>query len=406
MAKTGFWLNGARGKFAGAVLQKNAYGSTTMREKVNPKNPQTQKQMYQRAIMATVMAAYAAGKEIFNHSFEGITPGAKSQALFMSENAKLLRAQMIEDINDVYVTVPGISTPVPNAYVISKGSMPETSFNELRLIYDSEQPITVKDLAAANGLVKDDLYTIVGVVQDGNTLYKVDGHDEYSAQLRGGSFFFIRLKVKDTESIEVAAKLNQLFEVDAYSLPAGKQPKSLDIAISNAYDIEDFAALTDAGMYGVIRSREDSGLRSSSSMYLYITSSSDCGLNAKWLKEAWLPGSKTSLGDPSKILNGAESNPINAFSIRSAYAMIGGNEVTLDLMQPLRTISNTPTRIAIQGSNVNLANITLKIDSAEPVQPTYNDRNTVATFVTSGSHTNYQLMTNGNNWIKLEVEGE
>ena len=40
-----------------------------------PKNPRTNKQLYQRAIMATVMRAYSAGRAIFDHSFEGVKFG-------------------------------------------------------------------------------------------------------------------------------------------------------------------------------------------------------------------------------------------------------------------------------------------------------------------------------------------
>ena len=49
MAKSGFWLRGARGKFAGSVLQKAAGGATVVRENVSPSNPKTALQTTQRA---------------------------------------------------------------------------------------------------------------------------------------------------------------------------------------------------------------------------------------------------------------------------------------------------------------------------------------------------------------------
>ena len=49
MAKSGVWLRGARGKFAGSVLQKAAGGATVVRENVSPSNPKTALQTTQRA---------------------------------------------------------------------------------------------------------------------------------------------------------------------------------------------------------------------------------------------------------------------------------------------------------------------------------------------------------------------
>lgn len=48
MAQSGFWLRGAKGKYAGAVLQKAAGGRTIMRENVTPANPRTEQQVTQR----------------------------------------------------------------------------------------------------------------------------------------------------------------------------------------------------------------------------------------------------------------------------------------------------------------------------------------------------------------------
>ena len=100
MAKAGFWLRGARGKLAGASAQKGQNG-TILREIVKPRNPKTDKQIYQRAIMATVMKAYSAGKEIFDHAFQGVEKGQKSQQYFIARNATLLRSLIAQDINAI-----------------------------------------------------------------------------------------------------------------------------------------------------------------------------------------------------------------------------------------------------------------------------------------------------------------
>lgn len=84
------------------------------------KNPRSSMQMKQRAIMATALRGYSALKEICDHSFEGITYGQKSMNYFVSENARMIRA-----------AAPNVNlslskgNSVSNAYIISKGSLPE-----------------------------------------------------------------------------------------------------------------------------------------------------------------------------------------------------------------------------------------------------------------------------------------
>lgn len=61
MAKAGFWLRGAKGKFAGAVMQGSGVG-TIQRENVTPSNPQTENQVAQRAkfkLMSQIAAVLA-----------------------------------------------------------------------------------------------------------------------------------------------------------------------------------------------------------------------------------------------------------------------------------------------------------------------------------------------------------
>lgn len=131
MAKAGFWLRGARGKLAGASMGKGAGGSTIIREIVTPKNPQTEAQMIQRIIMNTIMQAYSTCKEITDHSFEGVSPGAETMAVFMRRNLNALRGQVSAEIaagqtlGDIYAFTPlGQRYFVPNELIISEGSLP------------------------------------------------------------------------------------------------------------------------------------------------------------------------------------------------------------------------------------------------------------------------------------------
>ena len=82
------------------------------------KNPRSAAQMKQRAIMATALRGYSALKEICDHSFEGITYGQKSMNYFVAENARMIRSSAPNVNLSSYKEIS-----VPNAYIISKGSL-------------------------------------------------------------------------------------------------------------------------------------------------------------------------------------------------------------------------------------------------------------------------------------------
>lgn len=86
------------------------------------KNPRSSMQMSQRAVMTTALKAYSSMKDICNHSFEGVPYGQKTMNTFISENINMLRKD-----------APGINLSewkgkaIPNAYLISRGSLPSVS---------------------------------------------------------------------------------------------------------------------------------------------------------------------------------------------------------------------------------------------------------------------------------------
>lgn len=95
MAKLLGWLKGASGKLDGkSIYQQN--GDTVIRQIVKPKNPQTEAQMTQRAIMRTVNQAYKYLKELCDHSFEGKTYGQQCMSRFMQVNSIHLRDRAAE----------------------------------------------------------------------------------------------------------------------------------------------------------------------------------------------------------------------------------------------------------------------------------------------------------------------
>lgn len=189
MAKSGFWLRGARGKLAGAVLAKGADGQTIMREKVTPKNPQTNGQMAQRMIFATVVSAYSKMKAITDHSFEGVQYGAKTQQAFMKENLAIMRNRASEDEGNFLI--PNIGVLMANPYLVSKGSL--TSVRGINIdgtvvlpeTLDGANEVTVATFCSTLGINKGDQITIVAITDEGgNPVGTYAGRDYRNYQFR------------------------------------------------------------------------------------------------------------------------------------------------------------------------------------------------------------------------------
>lgn len=143
MAKVGLWLRGARGKYAGGVLQKGENG-TVVRENTTPANPQAKRQMYQRVAFATATKAMNFLLPVVGQSFEGANSKKVNKRKFIAKNATWLRLlyQQSEDIGD-YMETMGYAiqkdqkTLVPNPYIISSGSLPGSSFFKMEKEYNN-----------------------------------------------------------------------------------------------------------------------------------------------------------------------------------------------------------------------------------------------------------------------------
>ena len=133
MAKVGLWLRGARGKYAGGVLQKGENG-TTLRENVTPKNPQSVEQMAQRIAFGTVTNAAAKMIDIIGLSFEGISDPKMARREFIKVNNAKLRKLVdqylqssLPDGQYIALKAKNVGQICPNPYIMSRGSlaMPE-----------------------------------------------------------------------------------------------------------------------------------------------------------------------------------------------------------------------------------------------------------------------------------------
>lgn len=278
-----------------------------------PNNPRSNRQLYQRAIMATILQAYSAGKAIFDHSFEGYSVPEGSMNRFESLNLRRLRSAIAADLSgDVNATPgrvvpPGAMTPVPFAYRISEGSYP----NRL-LTFDDTTPAdlgfkfpepdaadTTPALYLSNhGFVAGDIYTIVAFGNDPDNTIGVypDGN------LYGCFFGWCRLQVRADAPSTGALTLNNLFTVtSSHGVDGDEMFVGSVIGLDELFNNSEIVS----GSIGAIRSRYDSGIRSTSDMIM--VGSSDFGIATADLLEAWRAGTQQ-VGDPELILEGA-ANP-------------------------------------------------------------------------------------------------
>lgn len=316
----------------------------------NPRNPRTNPQLYGRAIMATVMRAYSAGREIFDHSFEGVSVGAASQNRFLSLNNRVLREYLAADINNNQTANKSINTfvgpkvqsPVPSRYVISEGSLDAGLFGAYyagggsgRIDFSGLTAPTQGQTAAAyfsnlvtqGTIAADDLYTICVFYCDPTTvpLFEIRERTEPSTKQYATSFVFLRLRPNMAlqEATELAGSslvvignsgTSQgagVFYVDSYGGTgdaAGFAGQLNGVEFEDSIDIGLFGSGL-SGSIGCIHSKVNTTLRSSSEMVPSGWSVSDdtpFGITAPVILDAWKQGA-AQVGTSDLILEGGNA---------------------------------------------------------------------------------------------------
>lgn len=317
MAKGNMLQGMARGKVGDVVFSRlNGEQVSRVRNR-HPLNPRTNKQLVQRAIMATVMQMYSAGKVIFDHSFQGKSVGAECQREFMSLNAKALREAIANDLNQSITTsaakgrvvAPGQQSPVPFDYIVSRGNYDQTLFS-VRMYGDSTPAptayipeatdgATLAQYATAHNILPGDIYTFiaVGASRDVTEVSSKLGDLASTPKTRFG---FIRLIVKDDvlESTKTDWSWSDIFEQEE----SNGATLDLDSKIAGSkVDTDEVTGNSDltAGALGVIRSRRDQDLRSNTT----LASGTRFGIIAPFITEVWAQGT-TAIGNSELILEG------------------------------------------------------------------------------------------------------
>lgn len=316
----------------------------------NPRNPKTNPQLYGRAIMATVMRAYSAGREIFDHSFEGVAVGAASQNRFLSLNNRVLREYLAADINNNQTANKSINTfvgpkvqsPVPGRYVISEGSLDAGLFGAYyagggsgRIDYSGLTAPTEGATAAAyfsslvsqGKIAADDLYTICIFYCDPTSvpLFEIREREEPATKQFATSFVYVRLRpnVALQEATELAANNLPLigetgtgasagiFYIDSYG---GTGDAAAVVASLNGLIRGDEIGLplgsdNAVGSIGVIHSKVNTTLRSSSEMVpsgWTVSADTPFGITAPVILDAWKQGA-AQVGTSDLILEGGNA---------------------------------------------------------------------------------------------------
>lgn len=269
----------ARGKMGDVVFSRNRGVQIARVRNRAPKNPKTNSQVYQRAIFATISKAYEAGKEIFNHAFEGYSFGQDNQTRFASRNLLALRQLVAADLNDgtynAALVGPKSLYPVPGRYIVSEGTLPAAQMKlvtigeganalrqpQLPAVLEGE---TIGAYLVRCGYKKNDINTVVFFTQ-------MDDPVEISTSTPRGHFAFIRFIVADgidSETAAAGAALSSVFTIEASdnvlvdsvrALTLSTEVLSLDLdSLYNTDAFPDELVCT----LGVIRSRVDSDVRS------------------------------------------------------------------------------------------------------------------------------------------------
>lgn len=329
MARGNLFLGMGRGSI-GDVTFYRADGQQLSRVRNRkPKNPKTNAQLYQRAIMATVVKAYQSGKEIFDHSFQGISVGAGCQREFLRLNARLLRQLVANDINQSLPTAeqlarvvsPGANTPVADPFIISRGTYEQrlwlleaSSFSYTMPEPEGAGGEPIKDYAARVGLVPGDIYTFIAFAEREEIAYESPYSDDAVAWLNYCDFGWVRMIAKPDvlTSDEQANTLSDLFDFQASggvfaSSVAAIGALGIGSAVNLFSLVGDGSPYLGTGALGVIRSRLDQDLRSDSVMIVNYGSSADdmFGIASEYLLQTWSAGT-VQVGESDLILEGGD----------------------------------------------------------------------------------------------------
>lgn len=177
MSKGNVLLGMSRGKLGDLVLTRGAGEQIARARNRHPKNPQTTKQMAQRAALATLVEFFVRGrKNLFKFAFESKKPGESDYNAFVRANMGIVPVQSSKTLKS--------NNTVFGEFIMSQGSLTEPSFlfdetHSSGALVCTPLPAAGSDLtigqlsqaiADVNGLQDGDIITIVAITGDDDVL--------------------------------------------------------------------------------------------------------------------------------------------------------------------------------------------------------------------------------------------
>ena len=227
------------------------------------KNPRTASQMVQRMVMATASAAYAAMREIANHSFEGVTYGQPSMSKFISINAKLISENLGAAESKFAYNEYQNRGLVPGAYQLSKGSLPKPTFGYTVSSGEGTITLVLNPTGLTSGYTADNLAAALGLsVGEMATICLIFGN----ATATGWNFGFVRIKFIASGTTAITAQnLSTYFEIETNLGEATVTVNTTNLTLALAdVDINDATAIARTCIYS--RSSAHGWLRSDAIM--------------------------------------------------------------------------------------------------------------------------------------------
>lgn len=348
MAKGNMFQGMARGKVGDVVFSRRNGEQISYAHNPHHRNPKSNGQIYQRAIWATCLQAYSAGKAIFDHAFEGCRKGAENQQMFMKLNANRIRKFVANDVNSgdttymqsARLTPPGQSYAVPNSYQISAGTLPCVGHGCMQ--FPPQLPGEMCwQYAIRNHIDPGDIYTLVfiqcGIPTTDNVIFEVENTEsdlgKYTVSQFGYLRFHVPADVADPGYDSTYLRFGHFFQILTVDDFSNMNFDLSDEAILDALDAMDIREITSAEpaipsilfplqtdllgatpriFCGLIRSQKNSGKRSTSFMENYTlpdapgyVQSLEYGAAPSLTLDAWRQGT-ADVGNSSLVLEGGE----------------------------------------------------------------------------------------------------
>ena len=199
----------AKGSVGDVVFYRNNGKQVSRVRNRQVKNPQTGAQMAQRCVMSAVSKAYSKMKYICDHSFEGVSYGARSMAMFMKLNADRARQSAISGTATESWVCKGHNVAPVLPLQVSSGSLASRkgsfSFaNEAHgdvtdsgVLFNSAFPaddvnLTAESFLKLTGLGAGDMLTFIGLATSKPGTLGDDTFKTINTRL-----VYFRIKVKD-----------------------------------------------------------------------------------------------------------------------------------------------------------------------------------------------------------------